>query len=232
MEFLEKLIARGDAAPALKVGTLSKLAAQVRSDEMILLCVADMSSEEAGFATDLLMRALRCADAIVSKIETEEVARSFFQGEPRDVLLYEALFFCLHGLSARLRRVVPADRVEASPHFAGLAVTAATELGRQHLDAFDASQHRLERAKAYLPHVDSIKDMSGCLVDILLSGAGSIVPDPRETSTWEANVAIEVGLRGVVRAIATTTFRSETEQLIKRYARRFDCVRFDSNERQ
>ena len=86
MEFLEKLIARNDAAPPLAIGAFSNLAALSRNKKWAERCIADMSSVETGLATDLLMRALRSADAIVGKIEIEESARSFFDGASRDVL--------------------------------------------------------------------------------------------------------------------------------------------------
>ncbi len=222
MEFLEKLIARNDAAPALKAGTLSNLAALSRNEGWVACCVADMSSEESAFATDLLMRALRSADAIVEKIEVEESARTFFGGASRDVVLYESLLFCLYGLSVRLRRIVPADAVNANIYVSELAFMAATELGVQHLGKFDASRHRNERAKTYLPHAGSVRGMVECLIDILIAGRGCVIVEPSAPQALDANLELEINLRCAVHALATTAFRNESKQMLKSYGARFE----------
>lgn len=56
-EFLEKLIARNDAAPPLKAGPLSNVAPLSRNG-WLARCVSGIGSEETRSATDLLMQSV------------------------------------------------------------------------------------------------------------------------------------------------------------------------------
>jgi hypothetical protein len=230
MEFLEKLIARNDAAPPLKVGTLSNLAALSRNLGWVERCIADMSSVETGIATDLLMRALRSADTIVEKIEAEESARAFFGGASRDVLLYESLLFCLYGLSARLRRIVPPSVIDANTQVPALAFMAATELAVQHLGKFDAPRHRYERAKTYVPHAGNVRGMVECLIDVLIAGRGSVTLAPCNIQALDANLGLGINLRGVLHGLVSAAFRNEARQVCKSYSKCFEPILSDRTQ--
>ena len=58
------------------------------------------------------------------------------------------------------------DAVGASIHYSNLAFLAAVKLGVQHVGEFDVSQHRLERARQYLPCMERPNDMTECLIGI------------------------------------------------------------------
>src|SRR5919197_1637059 len=108
MEFLDRLLARSEMPVPLEAGSLSELAADARDEQWICDCVEDLSAQKAGFATDLLLRALQIADQIVTGIESEEAVLAFFGGTSRDVLFYESFHFGLHALSDEVRRMIPA----------------------------------------------------------------------------------------------------------------------------
>lgn len=228
MEFLEKLIARPHWAQPLKAGSLSELAAETQREQWIDRCVAEAETQETGFAINLLMRAMRAADSIVAKIEEEEPILVFFAGTSRDVLLYEVLHFCIHGISDALRRVISPDMVEASAYFGHLAFMAAGELGLQHIGSFDAPGHRLERAQHYLRSTGKPRDMAESLIWILLCSRGRLGFDHVVApATADADLEIQISLCGIVHPAAIDSIAGEVEILAAQYAREFDCARYE-----
>lgn len=225
MEFIEALIARMREAPPLAAGSFSELAAGTRSEQWIHECVTCSSTQEASFATHLLMRALRVADAITAKIETEEPVLVFFENTARDVLLYETLHFSLHGLSDQMRRRIPPDAVDASIHYSNLAFLAAGKLSVQHMGEFDVSQHRLARARQYLQHIGQPKDMTECLVDILLlARSRASIQRPELPFSWDKHFEVQISLRGVIHPVATISIEDGAQKLAQHYLEKFACT--------
>jgi hypothetical protein len=230
MEFLDRLLARTPTASPLKAGSLSELAADARNEEWIAQSVDDSSTQEASFATDMLLRGLQIADFIVTKIESEEPVLDFFAGTSRDVLLYEALHFSLHALSDELRRMIPADMISASIYFSDAACLAACELGRQHIGEFDPSLHHLDRVQRYLPHAGNLRELTECLIDILVSIRGcTSIQCPAVTATIDPDIEIQVSLRSTVHWAAGNRIPECAEILSKKYTGKFDRTRFDSD---
>lgn len=228
MDFLERLLARAHTVFPLKAGSLSNLAADARSAQWIDQCVADMSTREASFATDLLLRALQVADSVVAKIEAERVVLNFFAGTSRDILIYESLQFSLHALSAELRRTVPADMIQLVMHISNLACTTACELGRQAIGDFDPSTHRLARAQRYLPNVGNLRQMAECLIDVLAAACGSSSVQSVPTSPApDMDIEVQVTLRAIVHAATIQSIGERVELLISKYAESSEDTRRD-----
>jgi len=219
MEFLDRLLARTQSTTApLKGGSLSALARDSHDKHWIDQCVADSSTQEAAFALDLLLHACQTADMIANKIETEEPVLAFLTGTSRDILIYEILHFCLHALSDQLRQIIPANMVGISIHYSNLACLAASRLGRQHIGEFDASLHRLSRGQRYLQCVGRPREMTECLIAILLSARGRISMQNADIlSETDADIEVQVSLRGVVHAVVSTTICDTAEQLSRKY---------------
>jgi hypothetical protein len=173
------------------------------------------------------MRALQAADLMVARIEAERPVLAFFEGASRDVLLYEILHFFLHGISDELRRRIPSEALRASRHFSDLAFLAAGRLGHQHLGEFDVSRHRLERAQQYLLYVGRPKDMTECMVDILLCSRGrASIQQPAEPSAGDADIEIQINLRDILSREAVVGMLDGSRKLAEHYAEEFDLARF------
>jgi hypothetical protein len=223
VEFIETLIARMREAPPLAAGSFSDLAANTRSEPWIHECVTRSGTKEASFATHLLMRALRIADSIISKIEAEEPVLAFFENTSRDVLLYEALHYSLHGLSDELRRRTGPDALASSIHHSNLAFLAAGKLGVQHMGEFDVSRHRLVRARQYLHGIEQPNHMIECVVGILLrTRAKASIQSPELPFSWDEHIDVQIGLRGVIHAAARIEMRDEADKLASQYVDEFD----------
>lgn len=228
MEFLEKLLARARKAPPLKAGSFSGLAAQARSEQWIEQCIGGMSTQETKFATSLLMRALQSAELLVGKVEAEESLLAFFAGTSRDILLFEILFFCLHGLSDQMRRIAPPDNLDANVHFSDLAFMAAGKLGSQHLGNFDASRHRFERAKTYLHCIGKPEDMSDCLIDILLRTRGRMsIQQPDDSPRLDTDIDVQISLHSIVHSAGVASIFDGAEKLARHYAEKFDRALYE-----
>jgi hypothetical protein len=228
MDIVDRLIARAQGASALRAGSFSDLAADARDEQWIDQCVNDLSTQEARFATDLLLRALRTTDFIVTEIESEEPLLVFFAGTSRDILIYETLHFSLHALSDALRRTIQLDKTSAGMLPLDIACLTASILGPQHIGEFDSSLHRLDRAQRYLKHVGKLREMTECLIDILISARGATVIGLSETSSdQDAEIEIEVSLRGVVHAAVDNSIGENAEKLSKRYTETLDRTLFE-----
>jgi hypothetical protein len=210
-------------APPLAAGSFSELAAEARSEPWIHECVSHSGTKEASFATHLLMRALRIADSIISKIEAEEPVLAFFENTSRDVLLYEVLHYSLHGLSDELRRRIGPDALPSSIHHSSLAFLAAGKLGVQHMGEFDVSSHRLERARQYLHCMEQPIDMLECVVGHLLRArAKASIQSPELPFSWDKHIDVQIGLRGVIHPAVGAEMRHEAEKLASQYVDEFD----------
>jgi hypothetical protein len=216
MEFLEKLIDRPLSARPLKAGSLSGLAAEARREECDQYGT-DFDTEESAFAASFLSRALRAADFIVTAIEEDQAVLAFLNGASRDVLLYETLHYCLHGISNELRRIMP-EVVGSNVYLSDLAFIAAGQLGRQHLGQFDVSRHRLERAKNYMRLVGNPKHMTEYLIGILLCARDRTGIEQFDTPPPErdSDFAIQVSLSGIVHQAAVVSILDGAEKLAAR----------------
>jgi hypothetical protein len=223
MEFIETMIARMQEAPPLAAGSLSALAADTSSEQWIHECVTHSSTQEASFATHLLMRALRVADSIIVKVEAEVPVLAFFENTSRDVLLYETLHYALHGLSDELRRRIRPEAVGASIHHSNLAFLAAGKLGVQHMGEFDVSQHRLERARQYLHCIDRPHDMTECLIGILVHArAKTSIPAPELPFARDSHLEVQICLRGVIHPVASIGIQDGAQRLAQQYDNTFE----------
>ena len=223
MEFIETMIARMQEAPPLAAGAFSALAADTCSEQWIHECVTHSSTQEASFATHLLMRALRVADSIIVKVEAEMPVLAFFENTSRDVLLYETLQYALHGLSDELRRTIRPEAVAASIHHSNLAFLAAGKLGVQHMGEFDVSQHRLERARQYLHCMERPNEMTECLIGILLRArARASIQTPELPFAWENHLGVQICLRGVIYPVASIGIQDGTARLAQQYVDKFE----------
>ena len=223
MEFIETMIARMREAPPLAAGSFSALAADTGSEHWIHECVTHSSTQEASFATHLLMRALRVADSIVVKAEAEVPVLAFFENTSRDVLLYETLHYALHGLSNELRRKIRPDALGASIHHSNLAFLAAGKLGAQHMGEFDVSQHRLERARQYFHCVERPNEMTECLIGILLRArARTSIQAPELPLARDSHLGVQICLRGAIHPVASVGIQDGAERLAQQYDDTFE----------
>jgi hypothetical protein len=228
MDLVDRLIARAKRASTLNAGSFSDLAADARDDQWIDQRVHDSSEQEARFATELLLRALHTADLIVAEIESHGPLLEFFAGTSRDILVYESLHFSVHALSDALRQTLPLDETIAVTHFRDVACLTASILGPQHMGDFDSSLHSLDRAQRYLPHVGKLREMSECLINILISARGATVIELSETSPGrEVGIEIEVSLRCIVNAAVDSSIGESAERLSRRYAETLDHSHFE-----
>lgn len=223
MEFIETMIARMREAPPLAAGSFSALAADAGSEHWIHECVSHSSTQEASFATHLLMRALRIADSIIVKAEAEVPVLAFFENTFRDVLLYETLHYALHALSDELRRRIRPDALGASIHHSNLAFLAAGKLGVQYMGEFDVSQHRLERARQYLHCIERPNDMTECLIGILLRArARASIQAPELPFAWDNHLGVQICLRGVIHPVASIGIQDGAKRLAQQYVDNFE----------
>ena len=223
MEFIETLTARMREAPPLAAGLFSELAADARSEHWIHECVVNSNTQEASFATHLLMRALQIADSIIVRVEGESPVLAFFENTSRDILVYETLLYSLHGLSDRLRRTIRPDALDASIHHSNLAFLAAGKLGVQHMGEFDVSQHRLERARQYLHCIDRPNDMTECLIGILLRArARSSIQAPELPFAWDKHIEVQINLRDVIHPVANLGIQDNAQKLAQHYVAGFE----------
>ena len=228
MEFLERLLARTHKGPPLVAGSFSDLAADARDESWIEQCVAAVGTQESSFATHLLVRSLR-ADSIVAKIETDETVSGVFEGTSRDIMLYEVLLFCLHGISDAVRCTVLPDTANANIHFSNLAFLAAGKLGLHHIGNFDVSTHRLARAKQYLRCAGNLPDITGCLIDNLLSArTRAALKQSENSSRNEVDIVIQTSLRATVHAADAACILENAQRLTEQYVRSFDRSLFES----
>ena len=220
MDFLDRLRSRANSAPPLKAGSLSDLAANARDEQWISECVADLSSHRASCATDLLLRALQIADAIVANLESDEGLLAFFAGTLRDILIYESLHFGLHALSDELWRTIPAELLDASTEFSDLARLAACRLGDQHLSGLCTSLHGLDRAQRFLSSSGNFRDMTERLVGVLISVRGRTSIDDSEPSSYsDVDMAIQISLWAIVRSAAHASVHENAVKLSERFDR-------------
>jgi hypothetical protein len=70
--------------------------------------------------------------------------------------------------------------------------------------------------------------MTECLIDILISARGATVIELSETSSdQDAEIEIEVSLRGVVHAAVDNSIGENAEKLSKRYTETLDRTHFE-----
>lgn len=218
MDLVERLVARSQAASLLSAGSLSDLAADAHDDHWVDQCVNDSSEREARFSTELLLRALHTADLIVTEIESQGSLLEFFAGTSRDILLYESLLFGVHAVSDAVRQAIPADRASAAMHFQDVACLTASILGPQHIGEFDSALHSQARAQRYSTYNGQLREMTECLIDILISARGSTAIEVSNSlSDREVEIEIEVSMRSAVNTAVAICIGDAADKLSKRY---------------
>ena len=201
MDFVDRLDARAQGASPLIVGSFSDLAANARDEQWISQSVSDASDRAASFPTALLLQALHTADFIVTKIESHGPLLEFFAGTSRDILVYECLHFSVYALTDVLLQNVPLERVDGVTHFREVACLTASILGSQHMGNFDSTLHCQDRARRYLPYSGKLREMTECMIDILISTRGATVIQLSDTrSKQDVGIETEVSLRSTTNA--------------------------------
>ena len=224
-DLVDRLVARAQGAPPLSAGSFSSLAADARDDQWIDQCVSESSNPEARFSTELLLRALHTADLIVTEIESQGSLLEFFAGTSRDILLYESLLFSVHALSDAVRQTLPADKAKAATHCQDVACLTVSILGPQHIGDFDSALHNQDRTQRYLAYAGKLREMTECLIDILISVRGAPVIGLSGTpSDHEVGIEIEVDLRSVVNTVVDICISDDAEKLSGRYTDRWDSL--------
>lgn len=218
MDFVDRLDARAQGASPLIVGSFSDLAANARDEQWISQSVNGSSDEAISFSTALLLQALHAADFIVTEIESHGSLLEFFAETSRDILVYECLHFSIYALSDVLLQTVPLERIGGVSHFREVACLTASILGSQHIGDFDSVLHCQDRAQRYLPYPGKLREMTECLIDLLISARGATVIQLSDTpSEHDVGIETEVSLRSTTNAAVAICIGEGAEKLIGRY---------------
>jgi hypothetical protein len=219
MDFVDRLDARAQGALPLIVGSFSDLAANARDEQWISQSVNGSSNRAISFSTALLLRALHAADFIVTEIESHGSLLEFFAGTSRDILVYECLHFSVFALSDVLLQTVPLEENSGVSHFREAACLTASILGSQHIGDFDSAKHCQDRAQRYLPHLGKLREMTECLIDLLISARGATVIQLSDTpSEHDVGIETEVSLRSTTNAAVDICIGENAEKLIGQYS--------------
>lgn len=228
MKFIKKWFGGGGpAALPLIEGDFSEMAKEARSEEWIRHCVASVSTQDNSFATDILLRSMRAADFLVTKIEEEKPVLAFFAGASRDVLIYEAVIFFVHAVQDQLQRTLPDEHQKPMASFADIALLSAGKLAAERMGEFDSKLYRKERAKHYLRYVGNPKDMTECFVGILLCAKGrTAIQQPDGPLAWDTDLDVQLGLRGIVHPAAVAGILATSKAVAAHLAESFDSARY------
>lgn len=218
MDFVDRLDARAQGASPLIVGSFSDLAANARDEQWISQSVNGSSDRDTSFSTALLLQALHAADFIVTEIESHGSLLEFFAGTSRDILVYECLHFSVHALSDVLLQNVPLEKISGVLHFREVACLTASILGSQHIGNFDSAFHCQDRAQRYLPYPGKLREMTECLIDLLISARGATVIQLSDTpSEHDVGIEIEVSLRSTTNGAVDICIDESAQKLIEQY---------------
>lgn len=218
MEFVNRLASRAQGSVPLSAGSFSDLAADTRHEQWIDENANRSSDPDVTFSTELLLRALHSADSIVTEVESHGTLLEFFAGTSRDVLLYESLYFSVYALSDVLRQNAPVEEVSSVSHFRDVACLTASILGSQHMGEFDSTRFCEDRAQRYLSHEGNLREMAGCLIDLLISARGTTAIQLSDIrSEHEVGIEIELTLRSASNAAVDICIRESAEKILSRY---------------
>jgi hypothetical protein len=219
MDFVDRLDARAQGASSLIVGSFSDLAASARDEQWISQSVNGSSDRATSFSTALLLRALHAADFMVTEIESHGPLLEFFAGTSRDILVYECLHFSVYALSDVLLQTVPLEKFNGVSHFREAACLTASILGSQHIGDFDSAKHCQDRAQRYLPYPGKLREMTECLIDLLISGRGAtVIQLSYIPSGHDVGIETEVSLRSTTNAAVDICIGENAKKLIERYS--------------
>ena len=218
MDLVDRLVDRAQRASPLRVGPFSDLAAQTRDAQWIDKNVSGSSDQDARFSTELLLRALHAADFIVTEAESHGSLLEFFAGTSRDILVYECLHFSVHAISDVLCQNVPSEKVSAVSHVRDVACLTASILGSQHIGDFDSRSHCQDRAQRYLPQAGKLREMTECLIDLLISARGAtVIQLSNAPSDHDIGIETEVSLLSTTNAAVDRCIGEIAEKLMERY---------------
>jgi hypothetical protein len=229
MDIVDRLIARAQGTSALFAGSFSDLAVNTRDAQWIDENVNGSSDQDVRFSTELLLRAMRAADFIVTELEWQGSLRELFAGTSRDILIYECLHFSVHALSDAMEQDAPLETIGAISRIRDVACLTASILGSQHLGDFDSTLHCQERRKCYRSHSGKLREMTECLIELLISARGATVIRLSDTPI-EHDVAFEteVTLRIATNAAVDICISENAEGLVGRYIQLLEPAEVDS----